>query len=102
MDAVRTSSPISEAMSRHNSRVASSSSTIRIEKPVALLLSAGGLGFDIHGTSSTTKQEVGQKDLSELLTGEPFRPGNCGVVYTEKGIMSINNRTEVEASPRGS
>src|ERR1700719_515030 len=42
--AVRTSRPISEAMSRHSCRVASSSSTIRMDTPTALALKLAGLG----------------------------------------------------------
>ena len=102
VDAVWTSSPISAAMSRHNARVASSSSTIRIEKPVAGLLALAGLASTCTKISSTAKARSGPKRPVRTPYWRTVSPGELRLVYTRMGIMSIDNRTEAEASPRGS
>src|SRR5207302_1430569 len=78
---------------RHNSRVALSSSTIRIEKPVALVLGFSGFGPTSTATLLSKRARlVPKRPRGVLITGR-FAEGKserARAMYTEKGIMSIN------------
>jgi hypothetical protein len=86
--AVRTTRPISEAMSRHSCRVASSSSTIRMDTPTALALKLAGLG----SISTITFQNVHDQcqNEAEKLLKENRLPQRVAKMYTEGGLVSIN------------